>query len=153
VQTYHRRIFKGTFTSSSNGKFNVIGTYIYGDSIFFGFSGIYSGTKTSALFMRAKSQDLNFDYYTCGFVVEEQRMWDTSYYPTVSTVDSTGMNLGTNNLNTFQVPVTKQGDNYPKSSWPLVFEAFSASLRTVSFFTGGSDMNGIEPLPNFYKYP
>jgi hypothetical protein len=102
----------------------VIGTYVYGDSIFFGFSGIYSGTKTSALFMRAKSQDLNFDYYTCGFVVEEQIIWDTSYYQTVSTVDSTGTNQGTNNLNTFQVPVTKQGDNYPKSRRPLVFKHF-----------------------------
>jgi hypothetical protein len=34
-------------------------------------------------------------------------MWDTSYYPTVSTVDSSGTNLGTNNLDTFQVPITK----------------------------------------------
>lgn len=73
-QTYHRRIFKGTYSNPLfNGHFNVIGSYVYGDNIFFGFSGQYTpqGSKTSALFMRAKTLDMNFDFYTCGFVVEE----------------------------------------------------------------------------------
>lgn len=73
-QTYHRRIFKGTYSNPTfNGHFNVIGSYIYSDSIFFGFSGTYTpqGAKTSALFLRAKTLDLSFDSYTCGFVVEE----------------------------------------------------------------------------------
>jgi hypothetical protein len=51
--------------------------------------------------MRAKTVDLNFDFYTCGFVVEEQRPWDTSYYPTIPAADSSTTNLGTNNLATF----------------------------------------------------
>jgi len=51
--------------------------------------------------MRAKTLDMGFDYYTCGFVVEEQKSWDTSYYPTVSVPDATTTNLGTNNLATF----------------------------------------------------
>jgi hypothetical protein len=51
--------------------------------------------------MRAKTLDMNFDYYTCGFVVDEQRAWDTTYYPTVPAVDLTTTNIGTNNLATF----------------------------------------------------
>lgn len=39
-QTYHRRIFKGTYSNPAfNGHFNAIGSYVYGDNIFFGFSG------------------------------------------------------------------------------------------------------------------
>lgn len=47
------------------------------------------------------------------------------------------------------------GVNYPRSNWPLIFEAFTVSLRTISFDTTGLNnlKNGIEPLPNFYKYP
>ncbi len=96
---------------------------------------------------------MNFDFYTCGFVIEEQRPWDTSYYPTVAAADSSSTNLAANNLGTFNALTGITGVNYPKSSWPLIFEAYSASLRTLSFFTGGSNINGIEPLPNFYKYP
>lgn len=51
--------------------------------------------------MRAKTLDMNFDFYTCGFVVDEQRAWDTNYYPTVSAFDSSTTNLGANTLGTF----------------------------------------------------
>lgn len=103
--------------------------------------------------MRAKTLDMSFDFYTCGFVVDSQRDWDTSYYPTVSAADSTTTNIGTNTLGIFNALTGQTGANYPRASWPLIFEAYSASLRTISFMTGGSNMNGIEPLPNFYKYP
>jgi hypothetical protein len=81
-------------------------------------------------------------------------VWDTTYYPTVSAADTTMTNF-VGGVVTTGALTGVIGANYPRSSWPLIFEAFTVSLRTISFdFNNqGDTKNGIEPLPNFYKYP
>jgi hypothetical protein len=137
------------------GKLNIIGQYHFGTDIFYGFSGTYTtqNWKTSALFLRS-TNDFDFSPYTCGFVINEQKSWDTTYYPTVSAADTTMTNF-VGGVVTTGTLTGVTGVNYPRSSWPLIFEAFTVSLRTISFDYNnlGDTKNGIEPLPNFYKYP
>jgi hypothetical protein len=104
------------------------------------------------MFLRS-SNTFDFAKYICGFVIDEQRSWDTDFFTTVSAPSTTYSEFLSHNLNTFNALAGVSGANYPRSAWPLVFEAFSTSLRTVNFMTVNDNQNGIEPLPNFYKYP
>ncbi len=107
------------------------------------------------MFLRS-SNNLDFALYTCGFLIDDQRVWDTDYFTTVSAVSTAYTNFASYNLHTFNLLTGVTGVNFARAQWPLVFEAFSTSLRTVSFIQptpGQAALNGIEPLPNFYKYP
>lgn len=127
-----KRIFKGT-----TGKLNLLGAYInpyeatgFPPALYVMMGGFWlaSGSKDAAVILKG-STDLDFSAYTCGIVVDDLRAWDTDWNPTLTVTGAPG--LGTVSVTT--LAVTK-GSNLLNWPWPLVHEAYSVSLRTISFF-------------------
>lgn len=146
----YKRFFKGT-----SGKYNLLNAQVFDNSLYFGFAGIFTLTsKQSALIMKS-TLDLDFGMYTCGFLVDDYRTWDTTWYPTINAPELSLPTVNTNNA-VISLTVTA-GANYPRSPWTLLPEAYSFTLRTISFYNDVTTaMNykiGADPLPTFYKYP
>lgn len=145
----YKRFFKGT-----SGKYNLLNAQVFDNNLYFGFAGTFTLTsKQSALIMKS-SLDLDFGMYTCGFLVDDYRSWDTTWSPTINAAEVGLPTVNTNNA-VLALSVTA-GANYPRSPWITLPEAYSYTLRTLSFYNEPTQMNykiGADPLPTFYKYP
>jgi hypothetical protein len=77
------------------------------------------------------SLDYDFSQYTCGVLIDDFRAWDLSWYPTIDYVVT-----ATAPAASVLVPgvTVTPGSNLKNWPWPLVHEAFSISLRTISFY-------------------
>jgi hypothetical protein len=123
------RIFKGT-----SGKLNLLGAYIYGTTMYFGLGGSWLiGAKEGTVVMKS-SLDYDFTKYTCGLIVDDIRSWDTDWNPTFLLEDVLVSPFTIATTVTKTTIGTTVGANFVNWPWPLVHEAFSFSLRTISFY-------------------
>jgi hypothetical protein len=127
-----KRIFKGT-----TGKLNLLGAFIYKDSIFYGLGGTWlsSGTKDATVVMRS-GLDYDFTKYQCGgMIIDDLRTWDTEWINhnfVLQDVNISPYTISTTVTKTASVTVVP-GSNFAGWPWPFVHEAYSVTLRSISF--------------------
>jgi hypothetical protein len=72
--------------------------------------------------------DLDFTKYTCGFIIDDYRTWDSTWNPTINSPEVNLPSVSTAAL------AVSSGVTYPRSPWIYVHEAYSFSMRSNSFY-------------------
>ncbi len=80
----------------------------------------------------------------------ELQAWDTDFYPSTPAVTAS-----TTIVQNIAALTAVDGTNYYMSTWPLLLEAFTISLHSVSFDSTNANYDSIGAIqvPNYYKYP